>query len=90
MGQGDVVFRDPVHVVFAPSLLPEVLVHELFDMPLCLYSLLQPLQANIMLVVKVASTIGGGLGVHNFNTALLMAVSTNPVLDPFGIRAPPF
>ena len=40
-----------------------------------------------MLVVKVASTIGGGLGIHDLDTALLMAVPTDPVLDPFAARA---
>lgn len=40
-----------------------------------------------MLVVKVASTIGGGLSIKDFNTALPMAVSTDPVLDPFITRA---
>ena len=40
-----------------------------------------------MLVMKVASTIGGSLGIHYLDTALLEAVSTDPVLDPFAARA---
>lgn len=40
-----------------------------------------------MLIVKVMSTIGGGLSIHDLNTALLMAVPTDPVLDPFAARA---
>jgi hypothetical protein len=40
-----------------------------------------------MLVVKVTSTIGGGLGIHDLDAALLMAVPTDPVLDPFAARA---
>jgi hypothetical protein len=42
-----------------------------------------------MLVVKVASSIGRGLGIRDLNTVLLMPVPTNPVLDPFAARASP-